>query len=41
MNPYPTEEDCEKLKENPQAYQKCLARKAQYAPVLPADGGRI
>src|SRR5258708_1301651 len=40
MNPYEIKEDCEKLKDNPKAYQECLARKGRYLPVLPADVGR-
>ncbi len=40
MNPYETQGDCEKWKHYPEAYQKCLARKARYSPVLPADGSR-
>jgi hypothetical protein len=40
MNPYELNEDCEKMKGNPEAYQKCLARKSRYSPGLPADGGR-
>jgi hypothetical protein len=40
MNRYEIKEDCEKLKDNPEAYQECLARKAKYSPALSADGGR-
>jgi hypothetical protein len=40
MNRYDGIEDCEKLKDKPEAYQKCLARKANYSPALPVDGGR-
>ncbi len=40
MNPYEIKEDCEKLKDNPKAYQECQARKGRYLPVLPADVGR-
>jgi hypothetical protein len=40
MNRYEIKEDCEKLKDNPEAYQECLARKAKYSPTLSADGGR-
>jgi hypothetical protein len=40
MNRYEIKEDCEKLKDNPEAYQKCLARKGQYSPLVPAEGGQ-
>jgi hypothetical protein len=40
MIPYEAKEDCEKLKDIPEAYQECLARKTRYSPALPADGGR-
>ncbi len=40
MNRYEIKEDCEKLKDNPEAYQECLARKAKYSPALSVDGGR-
>jgi hypothetical protein len=40
MNRYDGIEDCEKLKDNPEAYQKCLARKAKYSPALRVDGGQ-
>jgi hypothetical protein len=40
MNRYEIKEDCEKLRDNSEAYQECLARKAKYSPALSADGGR-
>jgi hypothetical protein len=40
MNPGGMKEECEKWKNDPEAYQKCMAGKAQYTPVLPADGSR-
>ena len=40
MNRYDGIEDCEKLKDNPEAYRECLARKAKYSPALSVDGGQ-
>jgi hypothetical protein len=40
MNPYEIKEDCEKLKDNPKAYQNCLSRKAQYSHGPPDDRSR-
>ena len=40
MNRYEIKEDCEKLRDNPEAYQECLARKAKYSPALSVDGGQ-
>jgi hypothetical protein len=33
MNSYEIKDVCEKWKDNPEAYQKCLPRNAQYSSV--------